>query len=216
VCPLLDREHDVIVFESADRPGGRTNTVRIELPDGTQRVDTGFIVFNDRNYPLFTKLLDRLGVASQDSDMSFSVSDERTGMEWRGTSLNTVFAQRGNLLRPAFLPMLADVAIFERPDTTLEEASTAKLDRICQLLDLGPEDHVVEIGTGWGGFAVHAATVYGCRVTTTKISDAQYQYAAKRVAGAGLGATCRCSWPNRAGGQRVTEESSVASPGGAH
>jgi uncharacterized protein len=61
VCPLLDREHDVIVFESADRPGGRTNTVRIELPDGTQRVDTGFIVFNDRNYPLFTKLLDRLG-----------------------------------------------------------------------------------------------------------------------------------------------------------
>jgi cyclopropane-fatty-acyl-phospholipid synthase len=83
--------------------------------------------------------------------------------------------------------MMYSCGIFERPDATLEQASTAKLDRICQRLDLGPEDHILEIGTGWGGFAVHAAARYGCRVTTTTISDAQYDYAAKRVARMGLG-----------------------------
>jgi uncharacterized protein len=115
VCAhLLHPAHDVTVFESADRPGGHTNTVRVELADGPQDVDTGFIVFNDRNYPTFTKLLDRLGVPGQDSDMSFSVSDEQTGIEWRGTSLNTVFAQRRNLVRPAFLRMLVDVTRFNR------------------------------------------------------------------------------------------------------
>jgi uncharacterized protein len=115
VCAhLLHPEHDVTVFESADRPGGHTNTVRVELADGPQDVDTGFIVFNDRNYPSFTRLLARLGVAGQDSDMSFSVSDQQTGIEWRGTSFNTVFAQRRNLVRPAFLNMLVDVTRFNR------------------------------------------------------------------------------------------------------
>ena len=115
VCAhLLHPAHDITVFESADRPGGHTNTVRVELADGPQDVDTGFIVFNDRNYPSFTRLLDRLGVAGQDSNMSFSVSDEQTGLEWRGTSLNTVFAQRPNLVRPSFLRMLVDVNRFNR------------------------------------------------------------------------------------------------------
>jgi len=82
--------------------------------------------------------------------------------------------------------MMYSCGVFERPDATLEQASTAKLDRICQRLALGPEDQVLEIGTGWGGFAVHAAAHYGCRVTTTTISDAQYDYAAKRVAQSGL------------------------------
>jgi cyclopropane-fatty-acyl-phospholipid synthase len=77
-------------------------------------------------------------------------------------------------------------AIFERPDMDLAEAQRAKLDRLCTKLDLGPGDHVLEIGTGWGGFAVHAASNYGCRVTTTTISDAQFRYAAKRVADEGL------------------------------
>ena len=83
--------------------------------------------------------------------------------------------------------MMYSCALFERDGLTLEEASTAKLDRICRRLELGPGDHVIEIGTGWGGFAVHAAQHFGCRVTTTTISDAQYRYAAKRVAEAGLG-----------------------------
>ena len=72
-------------------------------------------------------------------------------------------------------------ALFERPGTTLEEASVAKLDRICRKLGLSPADHVVEIGTGWGGFAVHAATRYGCRVTSTTVSDDQYAHASAWV-----------------------------------
>lgn len=77
-------------------------------------------------------------------------------------------------------------ALFERPGMTLEEASLAKLDRICQKLGLSPVDEVVEIGTGWGGFAVHAATRYGCRVTSTTVSSEQHAYATERVARAGL------------------------------
>lgn len=83
--------------------------------------------------------------------------------------------------------MMYSSAFFERDDMSLEEASTAKLDRICRTLDLGPADHVVEIGTGWGGFAVHAASRYGCRVTTTTISREQHKRAQERVAAAGLG-----------------------------
>ncbi|HLM97212.1 MAG TPA: cyclopropane-fatty-acyl-phospholipid synthase family protein [Acidimicrobiales bacterium] len=77
-------------------------------------------------------------------------------------------------------------ALFERPDMTLEEASIAKLNRICRKLALSPTDHVVEIGTGWGGFAIHAATHFGCRVTSTTISAEQYTYASKEVADLGL------------------------------
>ncbi len=82
--------------------------------------------------------------------------------------------------------MTYSAGIFQSPETTLEQASIAKYDRICRKLNLGPEDHVLEIGTGWGGFALHAAGRYGCRVTTTTISDQQYAYARQRVAAAGL------------------------------
>ncbi len=82
--------------------------------------------------------------------------------------------------------MMYSCAIFERPDATLDEAATAKLERICRKLELGPADHVIEIGTGWGGFAIYAARNYGCRVTTTTISRRQHDFAAARIAGAGL------------------------------
>lgn len=82
--------------------------------------------------------------------------------------------------------MMYSCALFERPDMTLAEASRAKLDLICRKLDLGPENHVIEIGTGWGGFAIHAAGRYGCRVTTTTISPSQYELARERVRAAGL------------------------------
>ncbi|HEY6532879.1 MAG TPA: FAD-dependent oxidoreductase [Acidimicrobiales bacterium] len=116
---LLDPHHEVTVFEAGDRVGGHTNTLDIELPgaDGTTEhhaVDTGFIVFNDRNYPGFVKLLDRLGVASRPSDMSFSVSNERSGLEYRASNLNTLYAQRSNLLRPSFTRMLVDIVRFDR------------------------------------------------------------------------------------------------------
>lgn len=82
--------------------------------------------------------------------------------------------------------MMYSCAVWPRRGATLEEAQTAKLERICAKLDLRPEHHVVEIGTGWGGFAVHAAGRYGCRVTTTTISAEQHAYAAARVRAAGL------------------------------
>jgi len=77
--------------------------------------------------------------------------------------------------------------VFLSDESSLEEASTEKYDRVCRKLQLCPEDHVLEIGTGWGGFACHAATNYGCRITTTTISDAQFQFARDRIDRAGLG-----------------------------
>jgi len=82
--------------------------------------------------------------------------------------------------------LMYSCAIFTRPDSTLEEAAIAKVDRICRKLDLRADDHLLEIGTGWGGFAIHAAKNYGCRVTTTTISRAQHDYAIKKIAEQGL------------------------------
>ena len=94
----------------------------------------------------------------------------------------------GNELFSQFLDptMMYSCAVFESPEDTLEEASLAKLERVCAKLELGPEDHVLEIGTGWGGFALYAAERYGCRVTTTTISAEQHAYASERVREAGL------------------------------
>ena len=94
----------------------------------------------------------------------------------------------GNDFFEAFLdPTLTySAGIFLRPEASMEEASLAKYDRLCQKLDLRPSDHLLEIGTGWGGLALHAAGKYGCRVTTTTISPSQYEYACERVAQAGL------------------------------
>ncbi|TKB24824.1 class I SAM-dependent methyltransferase [Desulfopila sp. IMCC35006] len=94
----------------------------------------------------------------------------------------------GNDMYASFLDptMMYSSAIYPRADASLEEASAHKLEIICRKLDLQPTDRVIEIGTGWGGFAIYAAKNYGCHVTTTTISDAQYQEAAKRVRDAGL------------------------------
>ena len=82
--------------------------------------------------------------------------------------------------------MMYSCAYFDTPETSLEDAATEKLDRICRKLNLSAEDSVMEIGTGWGGFAIHAARHYGCRVTTTTISREQYEYAKRAVSDAGL------------------------------
>ncbi len=115
VCAhLLSERHDIALFESDARPGGHSHTHRVELPDATVDVDTGFLVYNERTYPLFCRLLERLGIRTQPSDMSFSVSDQRSGVEWRATSPSTVFAQGSNVARPAFWRMLADIGRFNR------------------------------------------------------------------------------------------------------
>jgi len=94
----------------------------------------------------------------------------------------------GNDMYASFLDdaMMYSSAIYPAPESSLEEASTNKLDIICTKLQLCPDDHVIEIGTGWGGFAIHAARHYGCRVTTTTISEAQYTEARERIDSAGL------------------------------
>lgn len=116
---LLHGEHDLTIYEAGEYIGGHTNTVEVEREGMTYAVDTGFIVFNDWTYPNFIGLLDRLGVASQPSDMSFSVRCEETGLEYNGTSLNRLFAQRRNLLRPSFYRMIRDILRFNRESVGL-------------------------------------------------------------------------------------------------
>ncbi len=111
---LLCEQHDVTLFEANTKLGGHTNTIQVPLGGRTYEVDTGFIVFNDWTYPNFIKLMDRLGVASQPSSMSFSVTCEKTGLEYNGTTLNTLFAQRRNLFRPSFYRMIRDILRFNR------------------------------------------------------------------------------------------------------
>jgi predicted NAD/FAD-binding protein len=110
----LSREHDITVFEAGNHIGGHTHTHAVEQAGQSYQVDTGFIVFNDWTYPNFIRLLDELGVASQPSAMSFSVRDEQSGLEYNGTSLNSLFAQRRNLLRPSFWRMIRDILRFNR------------------------------------------------------------------------------------------------------
>lgn len=110
---LLGRDHDVTLFERNEDPGGHTHTIAVpDGPDAGTPVDTGFIVMNHRNYPLFSRLLAHLGVRLQDSDMSFSYHCERTGFQYAGTGWNGLFAQRRNLASPAFWRMLRDILRF--------------------------------------------------------------------------------------------------------
>jgi len=108
----LSRAHEVTLFEAAGYAGGHTATVDVPWGERTWAVDTGFIVFNDWTYPNFIAMLEELGVAWQPSNMSFSLRCERSGLEYNGTSLNALFAQRSNALRPSFLRMIADILRF--------------------------------------------------------------------------------------------------------
>jgi predicted NAD/FAD-binding protein len=134
VAHRLHREHDITVFEADDHVGGHTHTHAIELNGESHAIDTGFIVFNDRTYPNFIALLAELGVESQASAMSFSVRNEETGLEYNGTTFNTLFAQRRNLLRPSFHRMLRDIVRFNReaPRLLTEGAETALGDYLWQ------------------------------------------------------------------------------------
>jgi uncharacterized protein len=110
----LHGEHEITVFEANPYAGGHTNTISVDTEAGAIDVDTGFIVFNDRNYPRFERLLGSLGVATQPSTMSFSVSDERGDFEYNGASPNGLFANRRHLLTPTFYRMVGDLVRFQR------------------------------------------------------------------------------------------------------
>jgi predicted NAD/FAD-binding protein len=112
---LLSRQrHAVTLFEAQDWLGGHTHTVEVELDGILAPVDTGFLVFNDRTYPELIALFRHLGVDSAPSDMSFSVSLPDEGIEWAGSSLATLFAQKANLMRPRFWSMVRDILRFNR------------------------------------------------------------------------------------------------------
>jgi predicted NAD/FAD-binding protein len=110
----LQTEHEVTVFEANDYLGGHTNTIDVEVGGEQQAIDTGFIVFNHRTYPNFTRLLDELQVESKPTSMTFSFRCDRTGLEYRGADLNGLFAQRSNLLSWRFHRMLMDLLRFNR------------------------------------------------------------------------------------------------------
>lgn len=149
---LLDPDHEVTLFEADDRLGGHTNTVTVDDPEaGPLGVDTGFIVHNDRNYPNLIQLFDRLGVATQDSEMSFSVSDSETGFTYRATNLSTLLARPANAIDRRMWRMLYDIARFYRHSRRfLEQPDPAMT--IAEFLDRGRysdafvELHLVPMG----------------------------------------------------------------------
>ena len=110
----LAERANIELFEAESTPGGHTATVDVELAGRHYAIDTGFIVYNDRTYPRFLSLLAELGIESQKTEMSFSVSNLRSGLEYNGHSLSSLFAQRRNLLSPVFLRFVADILRFNR------------------------------------------------------------------------------------------------------
>jgi predicted NAD/FAD-binding protein len=118
---LLSKKHEVHVFEAEERIGGHTHTVDIQVPSGRYAVDTGFIVFNDWTYPNFIRLLKQIGVEFKPTTMSFSVKVEKSGLEYNGTDLNRLFAQRLNLLNPSFLRMIQDILRFNKESPAILE-----------------------------------------------------------------------------------------------
>lgn len=110
----LAPNHNIRVFEAADYPGGHTHTVRVEKEGEVADIDTGFIVFNDRTYPNFIQLMSELGVKYQPTEMSFSVKNDDIDLEYNGNNLNSLFAQRRNLLRPRFWSMVVEIVRFNK------------------------------------------------------------------------------------------------------
>lgn len=125
---LLSQSNTVDVYEAAPELGGHTLTIDVDLGSGAFPVDTGFQVFNRRTYPNLTRFFEHLGIRANDADMSFSVQVAESGIEWSGTNLDTVFAQRKNLANPRFLRMLSDVLRLSRnAERLLADPTVAEL-----------------------------------------------------------------------------------------
>jgi predicted NAD/FAD-binding protein len=134
---LLARKFDVTLYEAEDRLGGHTHTLDVTLGGITAPVDTGFLVFNERTYPNLIALFRHLGVADAASDMSFSVRVERDGVEWAGTSVPALFAQKSNLVRPEFWTMLRDIMRFNSHSSDLVERGLLPTGSLGEFLDRG-------------------------------------------------------------------------------
>ena len=148
---LLARRHQVTIYEKDDRIGGHTNTVTVDTPDGDIAVDTGFIVFNEANYPNLVALFEHLGVATQPSNMSFSASLDGGRFEYAGTGLGGLFAQPANLLRPRMWSMLRDVMRFYR-EAPADAGQSAREITLGEYLETGGygrafiHDHLLPMG----------------------------------------------------------------------
>lgn len=118
----LSKRHEVVLLEADDRLGGHADTHVVDEEGRERYIDSGFIVFNQQHYPLFTRWLETLGVAWETSDMSFGVSDAVSGLEYNATTLNRLFCQRRNLLSPRFYGMVSDMIRFYRQAPALLEA----------------------------------------------------------------------------------------------
>jgi uncharacterized protein len=149
---LASRENDVVLYEAADRLGGHSNTVLVETPDGELPVDTGFIVFNDKNYPNLVALFEHLGVATDASDMSFAASIEDGAFEYSGTGLKGILGQRRNAARPRFWRMLSDVLRFYREAESLMDRPDLQAMTLGEYLDRENysktfiDDHLLPMG----------------------------------------------------------------------
>ncbi|AZN37581.1 NAD(P)/FAD-dependent oxidoreductase [Iodobacter ciconiae] len=134
---LLNRKHDVCLFEAGDYLGGHSNTVDISVNGISHPVDTGFLVLNDKTYPNLVALLAELGVATYSTDMSFGVSMDEGQLEWAGTNLDAVFAQRRNLCSPRFWGMLKDILRFNKAAYVNLARAGNRGETLGQLLDAG-------------------------------------------------------------------------------
>lgn len=160
---LLNRKHEISVFEAADWVGGHTHTVDVNLAGRDYSVDTGFIVFNDWTYPNFIKLLGQLGVGFKPTEMSFSVCDPKTRTEYNGNNLNSLFAQRSNLLSPTFWGMLRDILRFNR-----EALADLESQRIAAHITLG--EYLQSHGYGQR-FIEHYIVPMGAAIWSMSLAD---------------------------------------------
>lgn len=125
---LLSQKHKVSVFEKNDYIGGHTATVDIKIKQQEYSIDTGFIVFNNKTYPRFLKLLSQLKLRPQETEMSFSVKNQNTGLEYNGHSLSTLFAQKRNLFKPTFWKLILDILRFNKTCKQLFSEDSIPLD----------------------------------------------------------------------------------------
>jgi uncharacterized protein len=160
---LLNRRHEVSVFEAADWIGGHTHTVDVTVDGEQQSIDTGFIVFNDWTYPNFIRLLGTLGVGFKSTEMSFSVCDPSSGVEYNGNSLNSLFAQRSNLCSPSFWGMLRDILRFNK-----EALSDLHSQRIAADTTLGA---YLESGGYGKRFTEHYIVPMGAAIWSMSLAD---------------------------------------------
>ncbi len=164
---LLSQKHQVKVFEQNDYIGGHTATVDVEVGGRQYAVDTGFIVFNDKTYPNFLALLDKLGIDKQASEMSFSVDNVDSGLQYNGHDLNTLFAQRRNLVSPKFWSLLRQIMRFNK---LCKIAATGEIDEQTTLGQFLAEHHFSAF------FAEHYILPMGAAIWSTSIAQmAQFQ-----------------------------------------